>query len=163
MDAAALQKTAQALDLFGPAREKEHMNRTSVAIALVFAVVTFVIAATQPPGALTPPPDAFPLFAVLLALESIAFGIGVAYVVRNRETLFGAGTPGVQRAVAFAIAYLLLAPWPHESLHRMSLANGIADMNWFFLAGIEYAFHFGIVPIGLLFAAYAVRRGRAAA
>ncbi len=137
------------------------MNRTSIIIVLVFAVLTFVIALMLPAGVLTPPADAFPLFAVLLVLESIAFGVGVAYVVRTRETLFGARTPTLQRAVAFAIAYLLLAPWPHDSLHRLSLANGFADMNWFLLAGIEYVFHFGIVPVGLLFAAYAVRRERA--
>lgn len=139
------------------------MNRTSIVIGLVFGVLTFAIGLMLPAGALTPPADAFPLFAVLLVLESIAFGVGVAYVFRTRETLFGARTPGVERAVAFAIAYLLLAPWPHDSLHRLQLANGYADMNWYFLAGIEYAFHFGVVPVGLLLAAYAVRRERAVA
>jgi hypothetical protein len=144
-------------------RDKDPMNRTSIVIAFLSAATAFAVAAVVvPAGVLTPPADAFPIFALLLLLESIAFGIGVAYVVHARMTLFGPHTPALRRAIAFAIAYLVLAPWPHDSMHRLSLANGVANMNWFFLAGIEFIFHLGIVPIGLLVAVYALRGDRAA-
>lgn len=127
-----------------------------VVAAAVFAIGAFVV----PAGALAPPAGAFLVFAVLLILESAAFGVGIAYVVRERRALLGAGTSALQRGVAIAIAYLLLAPWPHDTLHRLSLENGLGGMNWFFLAGIEYVFHLGIVPVGFLLIAYASRGRR---
>lgn len=41
------------------------------------------------------------------------------------------------------------------SLHRVTHINGVYD--WPALAGIEYVFHLGIVPIGVLVAAYVAR------
>ena len=142
--------------------KKDRVDKTSIVIAVVVAAAVFAIGVFVVPfGALTPPADAFPVFAVLLILESAAFGVGIAYVVRERMILVGAGTPALKRGVAIAIAYLFLAPWPHDALHRLSLVNGLAGMNWFFLAGIEYVFHLGIVPIGFLLIAYALRGRRA--
>jgi hypothetical protein len=116
----------------------------------------FVLAlVTTPAGSLTPPDSNFPIFAVLLVLESIAFGAGVAYLLRARRTLFGAATPALERAVAWSVAYLLLAPWPHDELHRLTYTNGV--FNWPALAGVEYVFHLGVVPVGLIVGAYLLR------
>ena len=53
------------------------------------------------------------------------------------------------------LGYLLLAPWPHDYLHRITHINGV--FNWTALAGIEYVFHFGIVPVGVLVGTYLLR------
>jgi len=135
------------------------MKTTSILIALAVAATVFSISLfAQPAGALTPPPDIFPVFAVLTVLESLAFGAGVAYVLQMRRRLFAGGFPPLQRAVAWAIAFLLLAPWPHDSLHRIADINGV--MNWPFLAVIEFIFHLGIVPVGLIVGAYMLRAGQ---
>jgi hypothetical protein len=135
------------------------VNIGSIVIALAAAVAVFAFAlVTTPAGADVPPDNVFPLFAVLLMLESLAFGVGVAYVVRARRTLFGPEIGALERGVAWCVAYLLLAPWPHDYLHRITHINGV--FNWPALAGIEYVFHFGIVPVGVLVAAYLIRTGQ---
>lgn len=61
--------------------------------------------------------------------------------------------------MGWCIAYLLLAPVIHDYLHRVTYVNGV--WNWPALAGIEYAFHFGIVPVGLIVGAHLMRASRA--
>ena len=63
--------------------------------------------------------------------------------------------PALERAIAGCVVYLLLAPWPHDRLRQFADFNGV--YNWPFLAAIEYVFHLGIVPVGLLVAVYLVR------
>jgi hypothetical protein len=136
--------------------ENVDMNARSLVIALAVAAAAFpVTLLTRPAGSARPPDDVLPLFAVLFLAESIAFGAGVAYLVSARRTLFGPGIAPLRRAVAWSVAYLLLAPWPHDYLHGLAEINGV--FNWPALAAIEYAFHFGIVPIGVLVAAFLLR------
>jgi hypothetical protein len=138
------------------------MNAGSILIGLAAAAAVFAIAVLgAPAGGLTPPDDIFPVVAVLLLLESLAFGAGVAYVVRARGKLFGAGITPLERSVAWSVAFLLLAPWPHDYLHRLTYINGV--FNWPALAGIEYVFHLGIAPVGVIVGAYLLRarEGRA--
>jgi hypothetical protein len=155
-------KWPQRLDARAHARDNGRVNgKWPITIALVTAAIVFAFSAAAPPvGGLTPPADVFPLFALLTLLESVAFGVGVAFVVSQRATLFGSATAPLRRAVYFAIAYLFLAPWPHDWLHRITYVNGAFD--WLPLAGIEYVFHLGIVPIGIAVAVYAMRRERTA-
>jgi hypothetical protein len=132
------------------------MNITSLVIALVVALAAFVVALVgAPPGSPRPPDEVLPLFAVLMLLESLALGAGIAYVLGARRRLLGARIAPLERAVAWSVAYLLVAPWPHDFLHRVTHINGVYD--WPALAGIEYVFHLGIVPIGVLVAAYVTR------
>ena len=132
------------------------MNITSIVIAFVVAAAAFAIGAfARPAGTATPPAEVFPVFAVLVLLESVAFGAGVAYVVRQRRKLFGTGIAPLDRAIAWSVAYLLLAPWPHDYLHAVTHINGVYD--WPALAGIEFVFHLGVVPVGLVVAAYVTR------
>lgn len=132
------------------------MNITSIVIALVTAAVAFAIGAfARPAGAATPPAEIFPVFAILILLESVAFGAGVAYVIRAWRRLLGPGTAPLNRGLLASVAYLLLAPWVHDYLHALTLVNGV--FNWPALAGIEYVFHLGVVPVGLVVAAYLAR------
>lgn len=132
------------------------MNAGSIVIALAVAFAAFAVALLgAPAGSLRPPDDVLPAFAVLMLLESLALGAGIAYVVRARRTLFGARVALLERAVAWCVVYLLVAPWPHDFLHRVTNINGVYD--WPALAAIEYAFHLGVVPIGVVVAAYLAR------
>ena len=132
------------------------MNTTSIAIALATAAVAFAVGAfARPAGSATPPADVFPVFAILLLLESVAFGAGVAYVIRAWRRLLGPGAAPLDRALVASIAYLLVAPWAHDYFHALTLISGV--FNWPALAGIEYVFHLGVVPVGLVVAAYAAR------
>lgn len=132
------------------------MNASSLVIAFLATVAAFAVGAlARPAGAATPPAEIFPLFAVLLLLESIAFGAGVAYVMGGWRRLLGAGTAPFDRALTASVAYLLLAPWVHDYSHALTLIDGV--FNWPALAGIEYVFHLGVVPVGLVVAAYLAR------
>ena len=132
------------------------MNIASIVIALVTSAAAFAVGAfARPAGAPTPPAEIFPLFAVLVLLESVALGAGVAYVMRRWRKLVGPGTAPLDRALMASIAYLLLAPWPHDYLHALTHIDGV--FNWPALAGIEYVFHLGVVPVGLVVAAYVTR------
>ena len=136
--------------------ENGDMNITSIVIALITAAAAFVVGAfARPAGAVTPPAEIFPLFAVLVLLESVALGAGVAYVIGRWRKLLGPGTAPLDRAVTGSIGYLLLAPWPHDYLHALTHIDGV--FNWPALAGIEYVFHLGVVPVGLVVAAYVTR------
>lgn len=132
------------------------MRVGSIVIAGVVATVVFAVGVlARPSGSAVPPAEVFPLFGGLLFFESVAFGAGVSYVWSSRRMLFAAAVPPLERAAAWCIAYLLLAPWPHDFLHALTLIDGI--FNWPALAGIEYVFHLGVVPVGLVVAAYVAR------
>jgi hypothetical protein len=69
------------------------VNITSGVVAVVTAAAAFGIGAfARPAGAATPPAEMFPVLAVLVLLESVAFGTGVAYLLRRRRMLLGPGT-----------------------------------------------------------------------
>jgi hypothetical protein len=53
------------------------------------------------------------------------------------------------------------AEWPHDYLHRLTYIN--VSLNWRALVGIEYVFHLGIAPVGVIVGAYLLRarEGRA--
>lgn len=132
------------------------MDARSIIVTIAVAVPAFAITLlARPAGAPMPPDSILPLFAVYFLAESLAFGAGVAYVIKSRRTLFGPRMPALTRAVAWCVAYLLLAPWPHDYLHSLVHISGVFD--WPALVGIEYAFHFGVVPIGVVVAAYLAR------
>lgn len=135
------------------------MTLSSVLIAVLAGAAAFAVSVVVvPAGALTPPNEMFPLFALLTVLESAAFGVGAAYVVRARRRLFGAGIGLFERGAAWCVAYLLLAPAVHDYLHRITYVNGV--FNWPVVAGIEYVFHLGVVPVGAVIAAYVIRTGQ---
>jgi hypothetical protein len=86
--------------------------------------------AAQPPGNL------LPLFILLVALESLAFGLGVAFLLFGRRWVGSMGvSPGLSIATYISIAWLLVNWWPHDSLHR------VLGLEWSRLLLIEYGFH----------------------
>lgn len=134
------------------------MNRKTYALlTILIAAAAFAIQLVLAPSdALTPPPDSFPVFAALVLLEALALGYGVAFLVDHRKGI--AAMPPLLRNATFAAAWLFMNPWPHDLLHRYAERGGV--MNWWMLAAINFVFHLGIVPAGLLIAAAIEQRRR---
>jgi len=122
----------------------------AIGLAAVAAIVTFVLGPViwpTPPNSPMPPGAILPLFIALSAIESLAFGAGVAFLafgypyVRRRLPSAGQAT-----AAYLALGWFLVNWWPHDNLHRV---NG---MNWNGLLGIEYGFHFTLIASAIALA-----------
>jgi hypothetical protein len=97
------------------------------------------------------------LFIVLAAIESLALGLGVAFISYGVPLVRRAGSGS--RASAWmtfiATAWLLISWWPHDNMHKH---NG---MNLGGLLVIEYLFHFSMIVAGVILAYTLVRALRA--
>ena len=83
-----------------------------------------------------------PLFIILAALESLAFGAGIAYLI-----LCWSRAQHV-RSAFLASVWLLISWWPHDNMHKH---NGL-DMAG--LLVIEYLFHVTLIVCGFIIARY---------
>jgi hypothetical protein len=125
-----------------------------VFIALVFAVISFLLGPVlwQPSGDIVPSGSQMPFFLLLSALESVAFGLGISFI------LFA--FPYVRRAprdmrrtatvLYVVIAWHLVSWWPHDNMH---ISNTMG--NVWGLIRIEYLFHFSLI-ITTIVAAYEI-------
>ena len=90
-----------------------------------------------------------PLFVLLSLLESITFGVGVAFAFfgwKNFKTLM----PGNRKAAFWcfvSIIWLLVSWWPHDNMHVLNAPDNLAG-----LLKIEYAFHVTLMIAGLILA-----------
>jgi len=87
-----------------------------------------------------------PLFMILGAIEALALGLGVSFLLFGYSTL-KANVPvsaPLTRAAHVSIAWFLGNWWAHDSLH---LHNG---MNLNGLLGIEYGFHVTLMIAGVI-------------
>lgn len=103
----------------------------------------------DPVGASTPPPALLPIFMGISALESLLFGVGIAFVLFGRRWVAGEGTR-LATATYLAIAWSLLSWWPHDNLHRVT-------HDWNGLAAIEVGFHVTLIVSMLVIGAYFIR------
>jgi hypothetical protein len=92
----------------------------------------------------------FILLLVLNIAEALAFGLGISFLVFGYPTVRAISrvSIGLTRAAHFAIAWLLLNWWVHDSLHihvGMQL-NG--------LLVIEYGFHVTLMIAGVILATF---------
>lgn len=139
-----------------------------VTVTLVLAVIAFLASPNGPLGAFwRPSPDfpqptdaQLPLFMLLNAVEALAFGFGIAFLIFGYplvRTVLPAAS-GLTLATYLSIAWLLISWWPHDSLH---LTNGT---NMSGLLAIEYGFHFTIMVVGVILVYFFlnVLRGRQA-
>jgi len=139
------------------------MKRTWIwiGVAVIAAGVTLGLSRTiwpDPVGGLKPPGGLLPFFIVLAAAESIVFGVGIAFmmfgfgiVARTRQPLW------LTYAAYAAIVWLLVSWWPHDNLHRVTIAG-----NWGGLLGIEYGFHLTLMASAVVLAVFFLRVMRAA-
>ena len=123
-------------------------------VAAPLAIIAFLLSRVIWPdiaGMQGPEPSLIPHFIFLSALESVSFGIGVAFAIF--------GWPFVLRVmpqhkilsvVAFiSIVWMLVSWWPHDNMHRI---NGMDNFTG--LLRIEYTFHFTLILAGFILAMY---------
>ncbi len=134
------------------------MKRTLmwVGITLVVGAVTLGLSRTIWPeaaGGGQPPGSLLPFFIVLGLAESFLFGLGIAFIVFGSRILVRSRQPlWLSYAAYAAIAWLLVSWWPHDNLHRVTVAG-----NWAGLLRIEYGFHLTLMAAGVVLAVFFFR------
>lgn len=128
---------------------------TRVAVALTTLVVAVLSVLITPvlwprPAESDMPSSLLPFFIVLALVESILFGLGVAFL--------GFGLPIVQRAANVAgvgawptyvsIAWLLVSWWPHDNFHQ------VVGQDFAGLLYVEYGFHLTLMIGGVIIARF---------
>ena len=120
-------------------------------ITLIFAVPAFLTGKMiWPPNPIDPVPTTaqLPFFIILSVFESVAFGLGVAFLVLGWpmiQKLTGKSKP-LTTLVFLSIDWYLINWWPHDNLHSH---NGM-DLQG--LLYIEYGFHATMMIAGAILA-----------
>ena len=122
-------------------------------VALPLAIITFILSRViwpDPSGMVGPDATLLPHFIFLSALESLAFGVGVAFALFGYPRLRASMPDSWLSSAAFiAIVWALVSWWPHDNMHRV---NGMS--NFAGLLRIEYIFHFTLIIAGCIVAMY---------
>ncbi|MGH9166250.1 MAG: hypothetical protein ACRD02_00200 [Acidimicrobiia bacterium] len=131
------------------------LTRTFALITVAGGVLAFLLGPQAPIGQqiwpptveLNPPPGGaqLGLFMLLGAIESLAFGAGVAFLLLGRKPLrrlFGPRRAGLATATHLAVFWLLWSWWLHDGLH---MVVGLQARG---LLAIEYAFHVTLILAG---------------
>ncbi len=86
-----------------------------------------------------PSPTLLPFFIIYSFIDSLAFGVGMAYLIlfwkKGQENL----------PVFLALVWLLISWWPHDNLHRVT-----PEGDYLMLAKLEYGFHFTLIVAGFI-------------
>lgn len=123
-------------------------------VTLLFGIPAFLLGRIIWPdpgvGAMIPTAGQLPFFMFISAIEALAFGIGIGFLIF--------GFPMIKRilpeekagaAASFlSLSWLLVSWWPHDNMHR---ANG-EDMAG--LLRIEYIFHFTLILVTFILVYY---------
>ncbi len=122
-----------------------------IIVALLFGIPAFLLGRIiwpDAPGVAMPAGMQLGLLMVISALEALAFGIGIGFILFGRTLLKNVSSGrGRGWAVLFwGIAWGLVSWWPHDNMHR---ANG-EDLGG--LIKIEYLFHFTLIAAAFLMA-----------
>jgi len=116
------------------------------------AIISFALGRViWPEMAGVPGPSAalLPHFIFVSALESVAFGLGVGFLLFGWGHLAKAGADKLAKAAFISIAWFLVSWWPHDNMHRV---NGMDNFEG--LIRIEYTFHVTLIVGGIILAAY---------
>lgn len=120
-------------------------------ITLLFGIPTFFLGPMLwpiNPMNPAPTPGQLPFFIILSILESLVFGLGIAFMIYGWPTVQKIADKSKQLALwtYVAISWGLVSWWPHDHLHG---ANGM-DMEG--LLYIEYGFHVTLMVAALVLA-----------
>src|SRR5438128_9220809 len=92
-----------------------------IGVVAIFAVASFVLTRVlwpDPAGVSGPPKNLLPGFVLLGVLESLLFGLGVAFLLTGHGAVRRAGRRPLLSWAAYAgIAWMLLSWWPHDNFH----------------------------------------------
>jgi hypothetical protein len=126
----------------------------AVFAALAFSL-TFVIW-PHPAHVPAPPAGLIPVFIVLGAADSLAFGVGVAFLIFGFPLLARLGGTGpLTWASYLGIGWSLVSWWPHVNMHRV-------NTSFEGLMVIDVIFHLTLIAIAMILAAFFLRVIRSA-
>jgi len=134
-------------------------------VTLVLGIVAFLASPNAPLGgfwgaqAEGPAPSGAQtsLFIILGAIQSLVFGLGVAFLIFGFP-LVNAIRPanrGLGLVTYLAIAWSLVSWWPHSNFHQTLSADNIGG-----LLSIEYGFHATLIIGGLVVAYFFLSKMR---
>jgi len=124
-------------------------------VTLLFTIPAFLTGHIiwPPASGATPGAMLLPFFILLSFLESLSFGLGIAFLVYGwpfMRALVG-GSKRMTYTMFIIIAWFLISWWPHDNLH---LHNGLNLQGLLF---IEYGFHVTLIIAGAVLAFCFVR------
>ena len=129
-----------------------------ILVALPLAIISFLLSRViwpEPIGMIGPEASLIPHFIFLSALESISFGIGVAFAIfgwmKVRASLMAQSKLNI--AAFVSATWFLVSWWPHDNMHRVHAVNDFAG-----LLRIEYLFHFTLIIAGGIVALFLWRQ-----
>ena len=127
-------------------------------VTLVVAIVSFLVTpAIWPQPTNIDPGGYLPLFILLSAFESLAFGLGVAFLVFGYPVVARSqGSLSLNLAAYLSVGWFLVNWWPHDNLHK------VVQFNIPGLLGIEYGFHVTLILAGAVLVLYFWRTVRLA-
>jgi hypothetical protein len=136
-------------------RTKEHLLKPWVRVTLVTVVLGIAAMALGPilwpiaEGGPQPTAGQLVFFILLEAIQSLAFGLGVSFLLFGLPTMRRASPNSKLMAWAMylSIGWLLVSWWPHSHLHQ------VVGENLQGLLYIEYGFHVTLI-IGAVVLAY---------
>jgi hypothetical protein len=100
------------------------------------------------PAGFNPPASLLPFFVVLGLVESLAFGVGVAFLIFGFPLVARTGVSSLAAWGGYlGIAWFLVNWWAHDGFHR------VTGLSFAGLIRIEYAFHVTLI-VGAALAAY---------
>ena len=135
------------------------MNSSSIGLkSLAVAVLTAAAAVPlsfllwrTPAGAATPPTTVLLLLLpVTVVMPSIAFGLGLAFLLFGRQLVAAGGSRALSRAAYLGVAWLLMNWWPHSNFHR-------AASGWTAILLVDYVFHTTAIAAAGIVAIYFLR------
>ena len=125
-----------------------------ILVALPLAIISFFLSRViwpEPIGMVGPEASLIPHFIFLSALESVSFGIGVAFALFGwlKVRASGTGQSKLNIAAFVSATWFLVSWWPHDNMHRVNGMNDFAG-----LLRIEYLFHLTLIIAGGIIALF---------
>lgn len=93
-----------------------------------------------------PSSELIPFFIIYSVFESLAFGIGMAFLILYWKQFSS------HRLVFLSVVWMLVSWWPHDNFHRT-----LAHDNFLGLLGLEYGFHLTLILAAIVVARYLLR------
>ncbi len=125
-------------------------------VTIIFSIAAFMLSRViWPPNPMMEQPSAaqLPYFIVLGAIEALAFGIGVSFLLFGWAFLGRAypqkAVPHARRRALLmfiALTWFLVSWWPHDNFHQQ------VGMDYQGLLYIEYGFHLTLIISAVILA-----------
>jgi hypothetical protein len=121
-----------------------------IVTTVFFAIVAFILGRIiwpDLPDVIPPSSTQLPFLIGVAAIEAIAFGIGMSFLLFGWQYMRGRSI--YEWLVFFSAFWTLVSWWPHDNLHRTMHMGDYGQ-----LIRIEYGFHFTLIIAGVLIASY---------